>query len=277
MLMRLAVVRSAWVRSAWVRSAAILVLLQAFCVVADARAQADARTVTCIGRLEPMGGVIQVSGPSGQGAVIAELFVAEGDRVAAGQKLAILDTYALRAAERKRLEAELENAQRELSRTRSLASDAAVSDARRDEAEMVARVARARLEAAGANLEMAVGRAPIDGQVLEVHAHAGERVAREGVLELGNTEAMFAVAEVYETEIGRVRVGQRAVITSPALSAPVEGEVERIGLKVGKMDLFDTDPVARTDARVVETRIRLESGEEVSRLTNLQVDVEIFP
>jgi HlyD family secretion protein len=53
--------------------------------------------------------------------------------------------------------------------------------------------------------------------------------------------------------------------------------VERIGLKIGKLDVLDTDPVAKTDARVVEVHIRLDGGVDVSRLTNLQVEVEIHP
>ena len=85
------------------------------------------------------------------------------------------------------------------------------------------------------------------------------------------------MTEVYETEIHRVRAGQRATITSPALPASARGEVERIGLKIGKLDVLDTDPVATTDARVVEVHIRLDGEVDVSRLTNLQVEVEIQP
>ena len=99
--------------------------------------------------------------------------------------------------------------------------------------------------------------------------------ADAGVLEIGRTDEMFAVAEVYETEIGRVELGQRALVSSPALASPLEGTVERIGLKVGKLDVLGTDPVAKTDARVVEVDIRLDDGARVSHLTNLQVEVSL--
>jgi HlyD family secretion protein len=50
--------------------------------------------------------------------------------------------------------------------------------------------------------------------VLQIHARPGERVGPEGIVELADTSVMYAVAEVYETDVGRVRIGQRARIRS---------------------------------------------------------------
>jgi HlyD family secretion protein len=244
---------------------------------AGARTGVEGRTVTSLGRIEPRNGVIRVAGPSGASPVIAELLVEVGDRVEAGQVIARLDSHALRRAEEQRLRAELDNAKRELERTRRLARGAAASDAKLDASELSVRVAEAGLAAARARVELSLVRAPVTSQVLEVHARAGERIGPDGVVELGETDRMYAVAEVYETEISRVRAGQSATITSPALPGSARGEVERIGLKIGKLDVLDTDPVAKTDARVVEVHIRLDGGVDVSRLTNLQVEVEIHP
>ena len=88
---------------------------------------------------------------------------------------------------------------------------------------------------------------------------------------------MYAVAEVYETDINQIEVGQTATIMSPALSRPVTGTVESIGLKVGRIDVLGMDPIAQADARVVEVDILLEDTERVQSLTNLQVEVEIRP
>jgi HlyD family secretion protein len=88
---------------------------------------------------------------------------------------------------------------------------------------------------------------------------------------------MYAIAEVYETDIGKVREGQIATIQSPALPSPLTGRVERIGLTVSKMDVLDTDPVAKTDARVIEVDIRLDAHQDASKLTYLQVRIEIDP
>jgi HlyD family secretion protein len=46
--------------------------------------------------------------------------------------------------------------------------------------------------------------------LIEIHTYPGERVGADGILELGRTDEMVAIAEVYETDIGRVRKGQRA-------------------------------------------------------------------
>jgi HlyD family secretion protein len=40
---------------------------------------------------------------------------------------------------------------------------------------------------------------------------------------------------------------------------------------------MDTDPVARTDARVVEVRVRLDDAARAAALSNLQVEVAIEP
>ena len=88
---------------------------------------------------------------------------------------------------------------------------------------------------------------------------------------------MYAIAEVYETDIAKVRNGQRATITSPVFVGNLEGTVTRIGKQIGKKDVLNTDPAADTDARVIEVRIRLdpESSKKVASLTNLQVQVKI--
>jgi HlyD family secretion protein len=112
-----------------------------------------------------------------------------------------------------------------------------------------------------------------------VHTRDGERVGPDGILELGRTDDMYAVAEVYESDIQYVRLGQRATVASAAFGRPLHGSVARIGLKVGKMDALGTDPAARTDARVVEVEIRLdpEDAAAAAALTNLQVEVELEP
>ena len=61
------------------------------------------------------------------------------------------------------------------------------------------------------------------------------------------------------------------------LAQPVSGTVEKVGLKVGRMDVLGMDPVAEADARVIEVDILLDDVDAVKALTNLQVEVEITP
>jgi HlyD family secretion protein len=233
--------------------------------------------VTALGRLEPSEGLICLAGPSDASVVIAELFVGEGDRVEAGQVLARLDTFAVREAALERVEAELANAEADLARRIRLHRGKVISDSLRDEWELRVKVARADANRARAELERTRVRAPSHGVVIKVHTREGERVGPDGILELGKTDEMFAVAEVYETDIARVRAGQRATVSSPALPKPLTGQVEWINLKIGKLDVLGTDPAAKTDARVVEVEIRLEDSRPAAGLTNLQVEVEFEP
>lgn len=145
------------------------------------------------------------------------------------------------------------------------------------QAELVA--AQAAVERAQAELDLAYVRSPIDGRVLEVHTRPGELVNNDGVVELGHTDQMYVTAEVYETDIQRVRPGQRATITSDGIIEDLQGTVTEVGLRVGTQDVLGTDPVADADARVVEVKIRLdpEDSQQVAGLTNFQVDVVIDP
>jgi HlyD family secretion protein len=119
--------------------------------------------------------------------------------------------------------------------------------------------------------------APCDCRVLNIRVKPGEEVGAGPVLVVGDTERMRAVAEVYETDIGRVRVGQFAEISSRALPKPVKGRVARIGNMVFKNDVLNVDPAARADARVVQVWIDLDLDESAlaKQLTNLTVDVLI--
>ena len=245
-----------------------------FCAVADERA------ISSLGRLEPENGVVQLAGPSGgglTGAVMKSLVVAEGDWVEKDQVVARLDSYDLRAAEVDRLEAVLTIARSEMARQQDLSKKSLTSKANFDAAQMDLDIALDDLAAARARLELAVVRAPLRAQVLEIHAYPGERVGPEGIMELGRTDKMYAVAEVYETDITAVKVGQAAKIRLSAMDRELTGKVERISLKVGRLDVVGTDPIAKTDARVVEVFILLDDSEAVSRFTNMQVKVEIQP
>jgi HlyD family secretion protein len=126
-----------------------------------------------------------------------------------------------------------------------------------------------------AELDRAYVRAPFAGRILDVHAHVGELVGAHGVFELGRVDQMVAIAEVYETDIRHVRVGQKARIKSDALAGDLTGTVARIRPKVQKLDEIGTDPAARKDARIIEVEIKLDDSAPAASLSLLQVEVEI--
>jgi HlyD family secretion protein len=136
-------------------------------------------------------------------------------------------------------------------------------------------VARAEVAVHEAELQRTLIKAPFSGTVLRIVAEPGEFVGLEGVLELGRTERMFAIAEVYETDIRHVAMGQSARVESDALDAPLTGKVEFIRPMVHKQDEIGTDPAARKDAKVIEVGVLLDDPASVASLSNLQVEIVI--
>ncbi|NEO68371.1 ABC exporter membrane fusion protein [Moorena sp. SIO3H5] len=133
------------------------------------------------------------------------------------------------------------------------------------------------VQQAQAELDLAYVRSPRTGQILKIHTWPGEIVSDQGIVELGRTEQMYVKAEVYETDISKVRLGQRSTITSDGFPGELNGIVDQIGLQIGKKEVFSTNPVVDVDARVVDVKIRLnsEDNHKVAGLTNLQVKVVI--
>jgi HlyD family secretion protein len=276
--------RGVWVIAALATIVAAAVLVAARTSSQERQTEPVAKTVapgalgvSALGRLEPEHGVRRIAGPSLQTVVVRDLLVDRGDPVKKGQLVATLDTADLQAAMVKEKEADLANARREYARSLELNRNQIESESRRDEWRTKVAVLEAQRDRAIAELRLTEVRSPIDGRVLDVHARAGERVGSDGILELGATQAMFAIAEVYETDIGRVAVGQRARVASPVLAKPLEGVVELIRPKIQKQDVLGTDPAARKDARVVEVEIRLDDSAAAATLTRMQVEVTIFP
>ncbi|MFT4700806.1 MAG: HlyD family secretion protein [Yoonia sp.] len=301
--------------------------------------------VVALGRIIPRGDVIQVATPSGAGdARIAEINVREGDRVNAGDVLAVLDnlpqlqssvasaqanigvreailsqTRAAITASRDEARAGLERAeataaaaQTDLDRTTSLFERGVATradfnrvvthanEAGRDVERNLATlsryetgsetvqadiaVAQANLEAAQTDLaraqqdlERAYVRAPEAGMVLDINARVGERPSNSGIIDLGDTTQMTVEAEVYQTMIGRVAIGDPVIVSAEALDGDLSGVVSAIGLEIGRQSITSSDPAANTDARVVDVIISLDAASSTlaQRFTNLKAVVRI--
>jgi HlyD family secretion protein len=140
--------------------------------------------------------------------------------------------------------------------------------------------ARAATRQAQAELAQAYVRAPVAGEILKIRTRAGEVPASNtGIVEMGQTSQMVAVAEIYESDIAKVRVGQSAVVSSEsgAFTQKVRGTVSSIGLQIGKKDVLSTDPAADTDSRTVEVKVAIDPTDSqiIKNLTNSKVAVNI--
>ncbi len=136
----------------------------------------------------------------------------------------------------------------------------------------LAAVAEAKID-----LDQAEVRSPRAGQVMKIHTRPGEKIAEEGIATLGQTQQMMVIAEVYQSDINKIKIGQTAEIKSPVIPETLQGKVEQIGLQVEKQQVVNEDPAANIDAKVIEVHIELDGAksEKVAGLTNLQVTATI--
>jgi HlyD family secretion protein len=142
-----------------------------------------------------------------------------------------------------------------------------------------AEVARARMTVnrAKADMELAAIKAPITGRILKIYAREGESIGTDGFVEMGDTHKMCAVAEVYEADIPRVKIGQKATVKIESSSEVMEGHVIQLGYLIGRRIVLDNDPVKDTDAKIVEVWIQLEDKylPKVENLSYTRVQVII--
>ena len=94
---------------------------------------------------------------------------------------------------------------------------------------------------------------------------------------LGKPDQMYVVAEVYESDISKVRLGQQVRVVGDVLPSELQGKVDRKDLQVRRQNVINTDPTSNIDNRVVEVHIRLDdaSSQKAADLTNMQVKVVI--
>ncbi|MCQ4159717.1 efflux RND transporter periplasmic adaptor subunit, partial [Roseomonas sp. GC11] len=172
-----------------------------------------------------------------------------------------------------RATAEAAEAEAELARLQSpRPEDLAVAEAQRD-------AARAALRAAAAEAELSRLRAPIAGTILAIHARPGDPLGNDGLLDMADLERMDVVADVYETDLPRLRIGQRADVLLPGREGRVGATLREIGWQVRRTTQAGTDPVAAVDARTVAIRLTLdpEAAAQLRRRSNMQVQVAIRP
>lgn len=172
-----------------------------------------------------------------------------------------------------RATAEVAEAEAELARLqRPRPEDLAVAQAQRD-------AAAAALQAAQAEAELSRIRAPIAGTVLQLYARPGDLLGNDGLLDIADLTRIDVVADVYETDLPRLRLGQRAEIQLPGSPQRLGATLREIGWQIRRTTVAGTDPVAAVDARTAPVRLTLdaEGVALLGRRSNMQVQVAIQP
>lgn len=138
-------------------------------------------------------------------------------------------------------------------------------------------LARHQMEEAAAILEKSYLKAPADGTVLRVFREAGEAVSVQPaipIVQLGDLTRLVVRAQIDESDIADLRVGQAARIAAPALGGhQITGTVTRISPRLGTKTVSDGSPTEKRDARVLDVIIALDP--DVKLPVSLRVDTFI--
>ena len=140
-------------------------------------------------------------------------------------------------------------------------------------------MARAQLADAQAKYEKTLIKSPIDGTVLRKHHRNGESVSNSStvpdpILTVGDKNVLRVRMDVDETDVNKVRVGQKAYVTADAYGdKKFWGHVVRVGEQLGPKNVRTDEPTERVDRKILETLVELDKGTELP--VGLRVDTYI--
>lgn len=176
-----------------------------------------------------------------------------------------------RAATEARLRSEIESARQTLEKIREVRPEDVLT------ARSELRKAEASRERARQEFDFATVRAPQNGRILKIFARPGDRIGENGLLEMADTDDMIVLAEVYQTDMGRLSLGQGATITADGFQGSLRATLTKVLPQVQRQSTFAGQPGENMDQRVFEVRLQLhptpEQQRKLSYGSNLQVNV----
>ena len=140
-------------------------------------------------------------------------------------------------------------------------------------------LARAQLADAQAKYEKTLIKSPIDGTVLRKHHRNGESVSNSStvpdpILTVGDKAVLRVRMDVDESDVDKVRVGQKAYVTADAYGdKKFWGHVVRVGEQLGPKNVRTDEPTERVDRKILETLVELDKGVDIP--VGLRVDTYI--
>mgnify|MGYP003338843098 FL=1 len=135
--------------------------------------------------------------------------------------------------------------------------------------------ARLAVQKAQTELNQAYIKAPIGGQIIRIHSRPGEKISDQGIADLADTEQMEVIAEVYQSDISKIKEGQKAIITGDSFIGEVKGKVRLIRSEINQQKVFSNQPGENLDQRIVEVKISLDKkyNNKIANLINSQVTI----
>ncbi|MEK7307769.1 MAG: efflux RND transporter periplasmic adaptor subunit, partial [Nitrospirota bacterium] len=117
-------------------------------------------------------------------------------------------------------------------------------------------------------------KSPIDGIVITKHLEPGE-TAGEGtpILTLADLNSLKITAELDETDVGKIQIGQKAEVSADAYrGSTYYGKVDKISEDVKRKKIRTFDPIVWMDINTQEITIALDSFEGL--VIGMTVDVK---
>ena len=139
--------------------------------------------------------------------------------------------------------------------------------------------AEAAAKSASAQLDMCLVKARISGTVLRIYMKPGESFSSQfprPILSMADTSALRVRVEVDERDIGRVFLGQPALVVVDAYPGQhLTGTVARIEPLMGRKKVRTGDPAEKSDRDVLETLVNLNKS-DVPLALGLRVTVQFL-
>ncbi len=148
-------------------------------------------------------------------------------------------------------------------------------------AEADLKLAQAQSDEAQARYGKTFIRSPIDGSVLRKHHRSGESVSNSStvpdpILTIGDRKTLRVRVDVDETDVSKVRIGQKAYVTADAFGKQrFWGHVVRVGQQLGPKNVRTDEPTEKVDTKILETLVELDPGSHLP--DGLRVDAFIVP
>ena len=254
--------------------------------------------VAALGQLSPSGEIRQLAAPIsqfGSSPRIIEMLVNEGDFVKKGDILAIFENREKLISDLERnknliinIDNEIELKEEQIQRYEMALSKDAYSfvqlSQRKDE---LLKLQKQKINIIGDQENIKIDlfnsklRSPIDGFILGINTRVGERSKNEGILDIGSSQKMEALIEVYESDIDRVFISQNVELSSEngGFQKNLKGKVIRISPQVKQRKVLSTDPTGDADSRIIEVLVKLdqESIDIVQNYAGMKVIAKFIP
>ena len=254
--------------------------------------------VAALGQLSPSGEIRQLAAPIsqfGSSPRITELLVNEGDFVKKGDVLAIFENREKLISDLDRnnnliqtIDDEIDIKQDQINRYElALSKDvySLVQLSQRQNELLNLQKQKINLIGDQKNIKIDLFnsklRSPIDGFILGINTRVGERPKNEGILEIGSSQKMEALIEVYESDIDRVFISQNVELSSEngGFQKSLKGKVIRISPQVKQRKVLSTDPTGDADSRIIQVLVKLDqdSIDIVQNYAGMKVIAKFIP